>query len=75
MRLFILFFQNTFEIEAYFPNATWYDFYSGSEIKKVNSFSILSAPLSKINVHLRGGYIIPLQVPEMTTTQRFVSFK
>ena len=48
---------------------------SGEKIQNVNGYQNLSAPLSKINVHIRGGYIIPLQVPEMTTTQRFVSFK
>ena len=28
----------------------------------------LNAPLEKINVHVRGGYVIPYQYPDVTTT-------
>lgn len=30
---------------------------------------VLDAPLGKINLHLRGGYIVPTMIPETTTTE------
>lgn len=45
--------------------------FTGQKIEDVNAYSNLSAPLSKINVHVRGGQILPLQAPEVTTAQRF----
>jgi len=32
-------------------------------LKTVGEFITLDAPLSKINVHVRGGFIIPMQTP------------
>ncbi|KAK3797400.1 hypothetical protein RRG08_055598 [Elysia crispata] len=47
-------------VEAFLPKDTWYDFHSGAPFigqgRKVN----LSAPLDTINVHIRGGAILPL---------------
>ncbi len=58
---------------AYFPgNTTWYDIYTGERINETHSTTKLDAPLSKINAHIRGGYILPLQDPSVTTTQRYL---
>ena len=43
---------------------------TGEKIR--NGYKNLSAPLAKINVHVRGGQILPLQAPEVTTTHRFI---
>ena len=32
-------------------------------MKDVGIFTDLDAPLEKINVHVRGGFIIPMQIP------------
>jgi alpha-glucosidase (family GH31 glycosyl hydrolase) len=32
-------------------------------VKDVGVFTDLDAPLEKINVHVRGGFIIPMQIP------------
>ena len=53
-------------VSAYFPaGSRWYDYYDGGEI--VPGYRTLSAPLNSINLHLRGGEIIPIQSPAMTT--------
>jgi len=35
----------------------------GVKLQNVGLFTDLNAPLSKINVHVRGGFIIPMQIP------------
>jgi hypothetical protein len=35
----------------------------GVKVQSVGLFTNLDAPLSKINVHVRGGFIIPMQIP------------
>lgn len=53
-------------VNAYFPRDTWYNYYDGSLVKKVG-FQTLSAPLNFVNIHLRGGHIIPTQTPANNT--------
>jgi len=56
-------------VTAYFPQATWYDLFTGAPAGvTVPGWNTLQAPLWVIPVHLRGGYIVPLQQPNMTTT-------
>ncbi|XP_071477569.1 maltase-glucoamylase-like, partial [Diadema antillarum] len=55
-------------VEVYFPNARWYDYYTGQEmVEERGELSILLAPMEVINLHVRGGYIIPTQHPANTT--------
>ncbi|XP_046559540.1 lysosomal alpha-glucosidase-like [Haliotis rubra] len=54
-------------VNAYFPQDTWYDFFSGAEVSKTGRWTVVSAPLDKINVHIRGGSIVPTQVPDVNT--------
>lgn len=42
---------------------TWYEFPSGVKMNTVGQYVDLPAPLSTINVHVRGGFILPLQAP------------
>ncbi|KAJ1724546.1 hypothetical protein LPJ53_001192 [Coemansia erecta] len=54
-------------VDAFFPRGRWYDWYSYKEIVGTNANVTLDAPLEHINVHIRGGAIIPLQQSAMTT--------
>jgi maltase-glucoamylase len=55
------------EISAYFPNARWFDYYTGAEVTPAEQNYTLSAPLDGyIPLHVRGGNIIPTQTPSLT---------
>lgn len=57
-------------VNAYFPNDTWYNFFNGQKIDlSLGSFIKLEAPITDINVHIRGGYVVPYQHPGVTTSQ------
>jgi len=62
--------QGATTVNAYFPADRWYDFYTGQFVGSTTSgqFIILSAPLDKLNIHLRGGFIVPTQLPALTTS-------
>ncbi|XP_040858424.1 uncharacterized protein LOC121170993 [Ochotona curzoniae] len=69
---------NAREVTAYFPGARWYDYYTGVDINARGEWRVLSAPLDHINLHVRGGYILPWQEPALNTNQsrqRFLGFK
>ncbi|XP_064615639.1 lysosomal alpha-glucosidase-like [Liolophura sinensis] len=55
-------------VSAYFPRANWYELDSGNLVEGSGSSITLDAPLSKINVHVKGGLVIAFQKPEVTTT-------
>ncbi|XP_038174419.1 putative maltase-glucoamylase-like protein FLJ16351 [Arvicola amphibius] len=59
--------SNTFEIPAYFPRGRWYDHSTGFGQDSTGDWQILAAPLDHINIHVRGGYILPWQEPAMNT--------
>ncbi|XP_045351895.1 probable maltase-glucoamylase 2 isoform X2 [Leopardus geoffroyi] len=59
--------SNTFEIQAYFPRARWYDYSTESGNTSTGDWKTLEAPLDHINLHIRGGYILPWQEPAMNT--------
>ncbi|XP_035110445.2 putative maltase-glucoamylase 2 [Callithrix jacchus] len=59
--------RSTFEISAYFPKALWYDYSTETSNKSIGEWKILKAPLDHINLHIRGGYILPWQEPAMNT--------
>ncbi|XP_076769599.1 putative maltase-glucoamylase 2 [Arvicanthis niloticus] len=59
--------SNTFETRAYFPRAHWYDHSTGSGNNSAGEWITLPAPLDHINLHIRGGYILPWQEPGMNT--------
>ncbi|XP_059335060.1 sucrase-isomaltase, intestinal isoform X1 [Ammospiza nelsoni] len=54
-------------VVAYFPDARWYDYHTNSDTGFRKQFQNLSAPLDHINLHIRGGYILPWQAPARTT--------
>ncbi len=55
--------QESDSVHAYIPQDTWYEFPSGVHLTTVGQFIDLDAPIQKINVHVRGGIIIPMQIP------------
>ncbi|XP_072882266.1 lysosomal alpha-glucosidase-like [Hemitrygon akajei] len=57
----------TFEVSGYFPPTTWYSLNDGAAIHSRGQYVLLEAPLDTINVHLRGGSILPIQEPSTTT--------
>ncbi|XP_077421965.1 sucrase-isomaltase, intestinal [Vanacampus margaritifer] len=54
-------------VEAYVPDARWYDYHTAKEVKVRGEKVWLPTPLDHINIHIRGGYILPWQKPENTT--------
>ncbi|CAF0799837.1 unnamed protein product [Didymodactylos carnosus] len=50
-------------LTAYIPDDVWYEFPSGYKLSSSGTYVNLDAPLEKINLHLRGGFIIPMQAP------------
>ncbi|XP_035693837.1 sucrase-isomaltase, intestinal-like [Branchiostoma floridae] len=61
--------QDTTTVDAYFPDTRWYYYFSGQEVEGQyrGQTVTLDAPLDKINVHVRGGVILPTQQPANTT--------
>ncbi|XP_066182529.1 sucrase-isomaltase, intestinal [Sylvia atricapilla] len=58
---------NDRSVVAYFPDARWYDYHTDTNTGFRGEFQNLSAPLEHINLHIRGGYILPWQRPANTT--------
>ncbi|CAF0929492.1 unnamed protein product [Adineta ricciae] len=50
-------------VHAYIPQDVWYEFPSGVQLKTVGQYIDLDTPIQKINVHVRGGFVIPMQIP------------
>ncbi|CAL1544846.1 unnamed protein product, partial [Lymnaea stagnalis] len=59
--------ENDRSVLAYFPKDRWYDFYSGAKVEDTGQHVRLDAPLDVINLHVRGGHVLPMQPPGLTT--------
>ena len=68
MTLFIA--QGATEVSTYLPNALWYDYYTLSLVDGSGTQKTLTAPLDIIPLLIRGGSVIPTQLPNTTTTER-----
>nr|XP_056702459.1 maltase-glucoamylase-like [Euleptes europaea] len=69
--------QATRSVDVYFPAAPWFDYYTGDKIPTswLNTHVSIPAPLEKIPLFIRGGYILPTQAPAMrTATSRLNPF-
>ncbi|XP_054288436.1 lysosomal alpha-glucosidase-like [Macrosteles quadrilineatus] len=61
--------ENATEVEAYLPAGRWYDAYTCKSMSVGSGMTVtLPAPLDTIPLLLRGGYVIPTQLPDLTTT-------
>eukprot|EP00069_Balaena_mysticetus_P008321 bmy_19607T0 len=54
-------------VEGYVPNARWFDYHTGKDIGVREKFHTFAAPLYEINLHIRGGYILPCQEAAQNT--------
>uniref|UniRef100_A0A7N8WI38 alpha-glucosidase n=1 Tax=Mastacembelus armatus TaxID=205130 RepID=A0A7N8WI38_9TELE len=54
-------------VDGYIPNARWYDFHTAKDIGVRGQMVNMPTPMDHINLHIRGGYILPWQKPENTT--------
>ncbi|XP_077970548.1 maltase-glucoamylase-like [Styela clava] len=62
--------EGAVSVTGYFPkDARWYDYRTGEELTQSGRFVSLDAPLDYINLHVRGGFIIPRQNSAVTTTE------
>lgn len=59
--------QGVTVVRGYVPNARWYDYHTGEVVGVREQFVDMNTPLTKINLHVRGGYILPWQKPENNT--------
>lgn len=56
-------------VSAYIPDATWYDYETGAKRPWRKQRVDMPLPADKIGLHLRGGYITPIQQPSVTTSK------
>ncbi|XP_058489999.1 sucrase-isomaltase, intestinal [Solea solea] len=54
-------------VNGYVPNARWYDYHTAKDVGVRGVMLSMPTPLDHINLHIRGGYIIPWQKPETNT--------
>ncbi|WAQ96934.1 LYAG-like protein [Mya arenaria] len=60
--------QNTYKGLAYLPKDRWYDWFNQSYIDSAGYMGDFDLPMEHINLQVRGGVVIPLQAPNVTTT-------
>ncbi|KAM9296667.1 lysosomal alpha-glucosidase-like, partial [Gastrophryne carolinensis] len=61
--------QGKTEVNGYFPAGTWYALQTGIQLQSKGQWVTLPAPMDTINVHIRGGCILPIQLPGLTTVE------
>ncbi|XP_073444186.1 lysosomal alpha-glucosidase [Dendrobates tinctorius] len=61
--------QGKTEVNGYFPAGAWYALQTGVQIQAKGQWINLPTPMDTINVHVRGGHILPVQVPGLTTEE------
>ncbi|XP_046352454.2 lysosomal alpha-glucosidase-like [Haliotis rufescens] len=61
--------QGAVTVQAYIPGDVWYDYYNMSQVSTVGQSVLLDAPIDKINLHVRGGSVIPTKPAAVTTDQ------
>nr|XP_032830840.1 maltase-glucoamylase, intestinal-like [Petromyzon marinus]XP_032830841.1 maltase-glucoamylase, intestinal-like [Petromyzon marinus]XP_032830843.1 maltase-glucoamylase, intestinal-like [Petromyzon marinus]XP_032830844.1 maltase-glucoamylase, intestinal-like [Petromyzon marinus]XP_032830845.1 maltase-glucoamylase, intestinal-like [Petromyzon marinus]XP_032830846.1 maltase-glucoamylase, intestinal-like [Petromyzon marinus]XP_032830847.1 maltase-glucoamylase, intestinal-like [Petromyzon marinu len=54
-------------VRGYVPDARWYDYQTGAQLTERKEYKEMNAPWDTINLHVRGGYILPTQQPANTT--------
>jgi alpha-glucosidase len=61
--------EGALEVLAYFPDARFYDYYTGAErsASTKGQYSTIAAPKDYIPLHVRGGNILPTQEPAVNT--------
>lgn len=57
---------------GYLPKDIWYDFYNKTAISSNGNYFVITAPADTIPLLVRGGYILPTQMPALTTKLRYL---
>ncbi|XP_014207226.1 lysosomal alpha-glucosidase-like isoform X2 [Copidosoma floridanum] len=60
--------ENKTDVDAYMPRGVWYSLYSGDSSFSIGKNYTFDAPLDTIPLFVRGGCILPVQEPSLTTT-------
>ncbi|KAJ0063496.1 hypothetical protein NL108_002787, partial [Boleophthalmus pectinirostris] len=55
------------EVRGYVPRDRWYDYHTARDVGVRGQTVVMPTPLDHINLHVRGGYILPWQRPELNT--------
>lgn len=61
--------ENALEVTGYLPKGIWYDVYDKTKVVSEGTYFNFSAPEDTIPVLVRGGWILPQQGAEQTTTK------
>lgn len=64
--------QRQTSVPVYFAKGVWYDWYTqrvAAVVEGAGQWKTLPAALDHINVHIRGGHIVPTQEPAMTVAE------
>ncbi|XP_062242243.1 sucrase-isomaltase, intestinal [Platichthys flesus] len=59
--------QGARSVDGYVPDARWYDYHSAKYVGVRGQTVPMPTPLDQINLHIRGGYIVPWQKAENNT--------
>ncbi|KAG8183257.1 hypothetical protein JTE90_006453 [Oedothorax gibbosus] len=62
-------YPNAKEIKPYIPKGIWYDFYTGEKFASKGENRTLSITPTGLHLSVRGGYILPLQIPGNNTVE------
>ncbi|XP_023237283.1 lysosomal alpha-glucosidase-like isoform X2 [Centruroides sculpturatus] len=62
-------YPNVSNVNGYFPNDTWYDYYTGKMYVERGSNILIHVPIDRVHLAIRGGFILPAQFPSDTTTK------
>lgn len=54
-------------VRGYVPNDRWYDYHTAKEVGVRGEWVVMPTPLDHINLHIRGGYVLPWQAPALNT--------
>ncbi|XP_029922224.1 maltase-glucoamylase, intestinal [Myripristis murdjan] len=54
-------------VDGYVPDARWYDYHTAKYVGVRKQVVTMPTPLDHINLHIRGGHILPWQKPENNT--------
>lgn len=62
-------YPNAYKANAYFPNDTWYDYFTGKQYDHTGIYITIDVFNDTVGLALRGGSIIPAQNASITTTK------
>ncbi|XP_064158335.1 sucrase-isomaltase, intestinal [Anguilla rostrata] len=60
-------YPNITVVKGYMPDARWYNYHTAKDIGQRRMWVNMDTPLNQINLHVRGGHILPWQKPENNT--------